>query len=268
MPEVERDGVSIHYEDTGSGPAVVLGHSFLCSGEMWVHQVPRLAERFRVLNVDLRGHGRSGPAAAPFTLYDLVDDLTAVLDRAGVERAVWAGLSIGGMVALRAALAVPERVSGLIVLDSHAGAESGYKALKYRALALGARALGMRPFLPAVLPLMFGATTLRTRPQLVAEYRRRFAAVHLPSMLSTLDALIHRDAVTHRLAAVEVPALVVAGAEDRSLPPRCSEEIAAALPRASLTVVPGAGHLAALEAPEAVTAALLGFLDGLERGER
>ena len=265
MPSVESQGTRIFFEDFGSGLPVVLGHSLLCSGEMWAPQVGALAERCRVVNVDFRGHGRSGHADGPFTLYDLVADVVAVLDHLHIERAVWAGLSIGGMVALRAALVAPDRVSALVLLDTHAGAETPYKRLKYRAMALGTKALGIRPFLPAILPLMFGRTTRQTKPALVDEWRTKFAAVHVPSMIHAIGALIRRDSVVQRLPEVEAPGLVIVGDQDVSLPPAYSSEIAAGLQSSSLLEVPASGHLAALEQPEVVTAAMLRFLDSLPR---
>jgi pimeloyl-ACP methyl ester carboxylesterase len=260
MPAIENRGVRIFFEDLGSGTPLVLGHSFLCSGEMWRPQLKQLAERARIINIDCRGHGNSGRVEERFTLYDMVVDVLAVLDHLGIDRATWAGLSIGGMVALRAALMAPQRVSRLILLDTHAGAEEPYKKLKYRAMALGIRVVGIEPFLPAVIPLFFGRTTLATHPALVAEWKSKFAEVHVPSMLRTLDALISRDSVVARLGEIRVPALVIVGDEDRSLPPAYSRQIAAALPQASLLVVPGAGHLSNLEQPQAVTAAMLDFL--------
>ncbi len=267
MPEAENRGVRIHYEDVGTGPAVVLLHSFLCSGEMWEPQVPVLAERHRVLNVDLRGHGRSDPAEAGITLYDLLDDVVTVLDAAGVERAVWCGLSIGGMIALRAALTRAERVSALVVLDSHAGAESALRRLRYGAMGLGSRLLGIRPFLGPVSKLMFGPTTRRSDPALVASWVERFSAVHLPSILAGLGALVERDSVVGRLGEIAVPALVVVGDEDPSLPPALSREIAAGIPGARLVEVPRAGHLSNLERPDVVTGAIVDFLGGLPAGD-
>lgn len=263
MPRVERGATRIHYEDAGSGPCVVLGHSFLCSGEMWAPQSAPLAARYRVVNVDLRGHGRSSPATDPFSLEDMVDDVVAVLDAAAVERAVWTGLSIGGMVALRAALRVPERVSGLILADTTARDESAGKRAQYRALGLVARLLGFRPVLPLVLPLMFGATTRRTRPELVKEWSARFAAAHVPSMLATLAALLARRSLVPRLGEIRSPCLVIVGEEDAALPPAHARELAGGVAGARLVAVPGAGHLSALEQPEAVTRAMLDFLGAL-----
>ena len=263
MPDIDRQRVQIHYEDVGSGLPVVLGHSFLCSGEMWRGQIEPLASRFRVINIDGRGHGGSTPLGEPFDLYDMVDDVVAVLDDAEVDRAVWAGLSIGGMVAMRAAITVPDRVSALILLDTHAGPESAYKKIKYRAMGFGVRTLGVGPFLSEISKLMFGVTTRKRKPELVAEWKQRFSEVDVPSMLLGLGALVRRDSVVEELESVEVPSLVLVGEEDASLPPPLSREIAEAMPNARLEVVPGAGHLSALEQPGPVAEAMLEFLDQL-----
>jgi pimeloyl-ACP methyl ester carboxylesterase len=261
MPTVRRAGLDIHYTAWGEGRPIVLGHSFLCSGEMWAPQVePLAAAGYRVINVDARGHGKSGRIDSDFTLYDMVDDVLAVLDDLGIERAIWAGLSIGGMVALRAALVVPQRVEALILLDTDAGPESAWKRFKYSVLGTIARTAGLGPVLPLVMPLMFGSTTRRLRPDLVAEWRERFSRVHVPSILRMLRALQDRDDVVPRLPEIAVPALVVVGEEDVSLPPVHSRVLARGLSGSRLVEVPGAGHLSALERPEAVTAAMLEFL--------
>jgi len=263
MPSIDRNGVKIHFEDVGTGPPVVMGHSILCSGEMWVNQVPQLAERYRVINMDQRGHGRSVPATGPYELSDMVADAVAVLDHLEIERAVWAGLSMGGMVAMHAAIAEADRVSALILLDTHAGAENLYKKVKYRAMSLGSTAFGIRPFFPAVIPLLFGHTTRAENPALIEEWKVNFASIHVPSITRAVGALVKRPSIVGELANVKVPSLVIVGEEDASLPVPVSQEIANALPNASLVVIPGAGHLSALEKPEAVTKAMLGFLDSL-----
>jgi 3-oxoadipate enol-lactonase len=263
MPSIDRNGVKIHFEDLGSGPPVVLGHSILCSGEMWVRQIPRLAERYRVINIDQRGHGKSVPAATPYELRDMVEDVISVLDHLAIERAVWAGLSLGGMVAMHAATSHPDRVSALILLDTHAGKETTYKKLKYRAMSIGARAFGVRLFFPAVHPLLFGRTTLAENRALVDDWKSRFEAIHVPSLATAVAALTRRPSILRELSGVQCPSLVVVGEEDASLPPPKSREIADALPNASLAVIPGAGHLSALEKPKEVTEVMLRFLDEL-----
>lgn len=251
---------SLYFEDRGDGPPVLLLHSFLCSGDMWRHQVEPLARRHRVINLDLRGHGRSGFATGAFTLYDMVDDALAVLDHLGIERAAWAGLSIGGMIALRAALTAPGRVSSLLLFDTDGGAEKPFPKLKYRVLAFGASLVGIRPFVPAVLPLMFGRTTRREHPDLPREWARRFRDAHMPSVRRGVEAIVRRESMLDRLGDVPHPALVVVGAEDETLPPSRARRLAEGLPDARLREIPQAGHLSALERPRLVTDLMLGFL--------
>ncbi len=260
MPIVERPGARIHYVDKGQGPAVLLGHSFLCSSEMWRAQSSALADRYRLIALDYRGHGASVPPVRPYTLWDLVDDSVAVLDHAGVDQAVWVGLSMGGMVALRAALAVPERVRGLILVDTDAGRETPRVRLKHQALATLAGVVGTRRLVPAINRLMFGETSLRDRPALVAEWGERFAAPTLPSIRLGLGAIDGREPLRDRLSGLRVPALVIAGREDRALPVERSQALAAQLPTARLHILEGCGHLAALECPDEVTRLMAAFL--------
>jgi pimeloyl-ACP methyl ester carboxylesterase len=263
MPFIERHRHRIFYEETGSGPAIVLGHSFLCSGEMWEKQVPVLAESYRVINIDYRGHGQSSTAEERFDVYDLVDDTTAILDELGVERAIWAGLSTGGFAALRAALTVPERVRAIVVADASAAAESSYSKFKYRTLGIGARLVGMRPFVPVVVPIMFGQTTLKENPELVEEWTPALLSMDLRSLLRFLEAIITRDSLLDRLPEIDVPALIMAGEEDRAQPVFRARQMADGIPGARLEIIPQAGHLSALEQPEAFNRALLDFLTSL-----
>lgn len=260
MPYVECKRRQIYFEDTGNGPAVVLGHSFLCSTEMWCGQIGPLARAHRVVNIDYRGHGRSDPGDEPFTLYDLLDDSLAVLDHLEIEDAVWGGLSTGGMVALRAALKNPDRVRGLILMDTDAGAERRVVAMKYRAMIAGAQIMGIRPFIPLVLPLMFGRTTLRNNRALVEQWRPKLMEPDIATISRWTQALVKRDSLLTRLSEVDIPTLIIVGSEDKSLPSSLSREMDRRLPDSELVVVPEAGHLSALEQPEAVTTAILEFL--------
>jgi len=261
MPEATNNDQRIYYEDTGQGTPIVLGHSFLCSGDMWRGQVHGLQDRYRLVNVDFRGHGQSGAARRPFSLYDAVDDVVAVLDQSGIDRAVWCGLSIGGMVALRAALSVPERVAGLIVMDSDAGKERVARIIRYRLMALATKRVGVRPFLNEVEKLMFGETTRQSNQELVMEWRDRFAQVDVPSTITCLDALIKRDSIVERLPEIHVPTLVLVGKEDQSLPVPISRRIHDGLPASEYFEIPGAGHLSALEQPNVVNDTIVQFMD-------
>jgi 3-oxoadipate enol-lactonase len=267
MPVVTNQAASIYYEEAGSGEAVVLVPSFLCSGQMWHGQVPALKQGYRVINVDLRGHGRSGPENRRYSLYDLVSDVIAVLDQLGIERAIWCGLSVGGMIALRAALVHPTRVSSLILIDSDAGAEVPWRKLKYRAMGAGARLVGVRPLASSISRLMFGRTTRARNPRLVREWKRDLDDLHIPSVLRMLDALVERDSLLSHLSEIKVPTLIVVGEEDRALPPAVSRRMQERMPQARLELIAQAGHLSALEQPETLNQLIMAFLDA-RRGQR
>ena len=260
MAKAMNDGPSIYFDDSGQGAPIVLGHSFLCDGSQWREQVAGLSDRYRLINLDFRGHGKSAAATEPFTLYDAVDDVVGVLDQLGIEKAVWCGLSIGGMVALRAALTVPERIDRLIIMDSDSGSERFRKKIQYKLMGMGVRTMGFGPFLNEITRLMFGESTRRNKPELVEEWRAKFAAVDVPSTLVALGGLIQRDSVLDRLGEIDIPALIMVGQEDASLPVPISRRIHKALPNSEFIEIPEAGHLSALEQPEFVNGAIRDFL--------
>lgn len=237
-------------------------HSFLCSGAMWEVQAAALSGAYRVINVDLRGHGQSCSACAGLTLDDLVADHLSVLDDLSVESAAWVGLSIGGMIGMRAALTHPDRVSALVIADSSAAAEPLAPRMRYRAMGLGSKLFGIRTFMPQILKLMFGASSHRDQPELVSEWGARLATVDLDSIVRMMPSLFGREEVLSRLGEIRVPALVIVGEEDQAQPMARSREIAAALPNAEFVTIPEAGHLSALEQPEMVTEVIREFLAG------
>lgn len=260
MATATRNGMTLYYEASGSGPPIVLTHSFLCDGSLFERQTPALERTCRVINVDLRGHGRSGPSEAPFTVYDLVEDVEAVLDAEGAASAVWMGLSVGGFLSLRAALTRPERVRALVLVGTDAGAETGWKRLKYTVMKWGLRILGPRFLVPAVMPIMFGRTTRRSRRELYEDYYQRFLNVRVKSVCRGIDAITGRDDIVSRLGEINVPTLVVVGEEDEALPPWKARRIADGIPGAQLVVIPQAGHLSVIENPGPVTDAVTRFV--------
>jgi len=214
MPKVERAGATIHYEASGSGPAIVFTHSFLCDSSVFAHQVAALQRHWRVINVDLRGHGRSSPALTPVSFYDFAEDVIAVLDAEGVDRAVWAGLSMGGFTSLRAALTRPERVAALVLMDTDAGTAPWGRRVQYALMRGLARIFGSSVMGSRVLPIMFGRTTLAEQPELCEAYRQRFVAMDTRSMLTVGSAVDARDDLVPKLGQISCPTLVVVGEED------------------------------------------------------
>lgn len=262
MPELDSNGVHLYYEDSGSGLPLLLSHSWFCNGHQWP-QVPDLvAAGYRVLNLDNRGHGRSGPHPEPYSLWEMSEDLIAVLDHAGVDRAVLVGLSVGGFCSIRTALRHPERVRGLVLADTDAGTAALSGKVKTALLDPVARTRwGKQIAVSAAIDVLFGRTTRQEQRGLVEEWRQTFMEQDVASMLTMLKTFLRREDLSSRLGEISVPTLVIVGDEDVDPGVLASARIAARVPGARFEVLPAAGHISALEQPKAFGERLLDFLE-------
>ncbi len=238
-------------------PVVVLSNSLGATRAMGDPQLPARAERYRVVSYDTRGHGASPAPAGPYTLDDLVDDVLALLDRVGAERAHVIGLSLGGMTALRLAAREPHRVHRLAVLCSSAKTEP--QGFLDRAAA--ARADGTASFAPTVVSRWLTPAHAAEHPDLVARLEAMIAGCDDEGYAACAEVVGGVD-LREDLGLISAPTLVVSGAEDLALPPAHQQALADGIAGAELlTVSPGA-HLANLERTPEITQALLAHLDG------
>ncbi|HEY7371311.1 MAG TPA: alpha/beta fold hydrolase [Polyangia bacterium] len=257
-------GTPIGCDDRGSGPALVLLHPFPLTRTIWAGIADALAARRRVIAVDARGFGES-PAAGPFTIADLADDLAALLDRLDVARATVLGMSMGGYAALAFAARHPERLSALVLADTRAAADSA-ETRAGRAAALAAIAgPGPATYLAASLPRLLSP---QAPPALVAHVTAR--AEHRAASLSAgVVALRDRPDRSGELGAIACPTLVVCGALDQVTPATEMKQMSDAIAGARFVPLAGAGHLAHVEAPGAFLHAVGTFLDATaERQDR
>jgi 3-oxoadipate enol-lactonase/4-carboxymuconolactone decarboxylase len=236
---------------------VVLGGSLGSTLSMWDPQVEALTERFCVVRYDARGHGASPVPAGPYSLDDLADDLLALLDRLGVERAHLVGLSLGAMTAMRLAARAPSRVDRLALLCTSAGFPT---SSPWAERAATVRAEGTAAIAEAVVDRWFTPRLREAEPALVERMRAMVAAIPAEGYASCCGAIERMD-LRDDLARISAPTLALAGADDPATPPEHLATIAAGIPGARLLVLPQAAHLANLEQPAAVNAALLAHLD-------
>ena len=245
---------SVHGQD--GAPVVLLSNSLGATRSMWDPQVPALAERYRVVTYDARGHGESPAPSGPYTLDDLTDDLVALLDEVGAQRARVAGLSLGGMTAMRLAVREPQRVDRLVLLCTSAKPDP--QPFLDRAAAV--RSGGTAPLAPAVAARWLTPAYAAQHPELVAKLEAMIAGADDEGYACCCEVVAGVELVAD-LARITAPTLVVAGWQDLALPPEHQQLIADSIPGAELlTVSPGA-HLANLEQPLQVTGALLGHFD-------
>jgi 3-oxoadipate enol-lactonase len=239
-------------------PVVVLTGSLGTDLSMWEPQAEAFAHRFRVLCVDLRGHGRSSVPPGPYALAELGADLTALLDHLDIDRAHLCGVSIGGMISLWVAAHAPARVNRLAVCCTTAQFAPETR-LAYRERARVVRAQGLEPIADGVVARWFTPRFARERQQVVARFRAGLAATPAEGYAGCCEALAELD-LRADLTAITAPTLVLAGAEDAATPPDHGRAIAAAVAGAEFCLVESAAHLASVERAELVTALLLRFI--------
>lgn len=255
MKKIERPNATVAYDVLGLGPPLVLGHSLFCSRSMWRDVLPFLQDEHMIINVELRGHGKS-TARGPFTLDDLVDDWLAILDQERVDKALLCGLSTGGMTAMKLALREPERVAGLALLDTNHARETIVNRLKYKALGWGYTHFGRLPK-KILLEAMYSPETLTGRREMTEAFVEQALSFDKRQLGYAMRAVFGRDRID--AASITHPALVLVGEHDAATPPACARRLADAIDDATLEVVPSAGHLSAEEQPEAVADLLRAF---------
>jgi 3-oxoadipate enol-lactonase len=261
MPTADVRGQRIYYQDTGgTGLALVLSHGFLMDSEMFDAQVRSLRNRHRVITWDQRGHGRTVSTADPVTYWDSAEDLAALLDYMGVNRAVIGGMSQGGFVSLRFALAHPQRTAGLVLIDTQSGREDQDKGEQYDLMHdvwVGSGAGDQ--LLDMVAAIIIG----NKRPE-SAEWIAKWKALDPSRLTPIYRTLMDRDDITPRLKEIHVPAVVIHGAEDVAIDIALAEQLCSNLSGCrGLTTVEGAGHASNVTHPEPVNRAIVDFLDAI-----
>lgn len=258
--ETRSGEARIHFEVHGQGPPVVLVHGYPLSGRLWDGVVRELEAEYRLIVPDLRGMGRSEATAAA-SMDDYAADLVAVLAAADEERpVVLVGMSMGGYVALAFCRRYPERVRGLVLVDSRAGADSveaaegrnrtAEKVLREGSAAVAEEMVGklFAPGAPADLTARWQSWMAETPPEGIA---------------AALRAMASRPDSEPLLRALGRPVAVIVGAEDQITPVEGARAMAQAA-GGSLEIIPGAGHMAAAEKPVIVAGALRRFLHDLD----
>ena len=251
--------VDLAYTVDGSAdaPVVLLSNSLGATRAMWDPQVPALAERYRVVTYDTRGHGESPVPEGPYTLDDLVDDAVALLDEVGAPRAHVVGLSLGGMTAMRLAAREPGRVHRLALLctSSLLGQRSTWVER-----AATARTQGTGELAPTVVGRWFTPGFAAAHPDLVARMQAMIAGTPDEGYAGCCEAIADMD-LRADLASISAPTLVIAGEDDPATPPEHLRAIADGIDGAELLTLRPAAHLANVEQALQVTGALLGHLD-------
>jgi pimeloyl-ACP methyl ester carboxylesterase len=251
---------TLAYDDRGVGPPLVLVHAFPLDRRMWDAQAEALSATHRVLTPDVFGFGGSGLPAGGWTVDSMADTLADWLTALGVEQVVIGGLSMGGYITLAFARRHANRVSGLILADTRADADTAEaKANREKTITM-VEEKGSAALIEQMLPKMVCDATRTNKPNVIEAVRSLATAQTVPGVTAALRALRDRPDSTPDLDGYRFPVLVVVGRDDAITPPELSKAMVAKLPTATYEVLPDAGHLANLETPAEFTAAVRRWL--------
>ncbi len=259
MPVLPRPGGSIHYQAAGSGqPALLLTHGFAATSAMFASNVPALAPRNLVLTWDLRGHGSSEYPASPdcYSAGAALADMAALLDAADLDRAVVGGHSLGGYLSLDFALTCPQRVAGLVLIDTGPGFRNDAARDDWN----------RRAEVTATRLTEHGLAGLRGSAELHGDEHRDATGL----ALAARGTLTQRDShVIDGLPAIAVPTLIVVGAQDTPFL-GAADYMAGKIPDRRIVIIPDAGHAPNLDKPRLFNAEVRAFLDhvGATEGAR
>ena len=240
--------VALHFTDSGGpGEAMVLAHAIGCDHRMWSDLIPELAAEFRVITLDARGHGKSPVVPRPYSLEIMADDACLVLEKLGIAKAHWVGLSMGGMVGQAFALRHPARLLKLVIANSTCSYGAEGRAM-WQARAKMVQDGGLAAIRETVEARYFSPGFRAAEPGKVAEVMERFLQTPAEGYLGCCDAIARLD-YSDDLIRVKAKALVIAGELDAGTPPAMSADLAAKIPGARMTTIAGAAHLSAAEKP-------------------
>ena len=246
----------------GNLRTIVLLHAFPIGAGLWEPQMRNVPAGWRLIAPDLRGFGGSTEldSVSGASMSDYAQDVVDLMDELGVKRAVIGGASMGGYAALALLQAAGDRVDGLVLANTRAGADSPEARANRRNMLAVVDREGPSGVARDMMPRLLGKTTHETNPE-IEPFVRRLIKQQSPAAIRTaIGRMMHRPDSTPLLQKITVPTLVITGEEDELIPVDESRAMAKAVPDATLVIIPRAGHLANLEQPDAFNQALHEFL--------
>ena len=255
-------GRTTRYLEAGAGRPIILLHAFPLNADMWRPQLAQVPSGWRMVAPDLLGFGLSPrpSGSPPPTLDEAAADVDGLMYALEIPAAVIVGLSMGGYVAFALFRRAPRRFTGLVLADTKAQADTQEGREGRRKMIALAQESGARGVADQMLPKLLGETSRESRPEVALAVRQMIEAAPVSAIADASLAMMGRPDSTADLAAARCPALVIVGAEDGITPPAEAAAIQRAIAGSRVVVLPGAGHLSNLEAPDAFSRALSEFL--------
>jgi pimeloyl-ACP methyl ester carboxylesterase len=266
--KTQINGITIAYSDRGTGLPIVFLHAFPLNRTMWAEQEDVLSLRFRVITVDLRGHGESDAPLWRYTLEQSADDVNALLDQLAIQQAIFAGLSMGGYILFAFYRKYAARVKGLILADTRAQADTTEGKDGRFQMAQTAYQKGPTAIADIMIPKLLSPATIQTKPALVQHVRAMIEGNQISGIAGDLMAMAERPDSVPLVKQITCPTQIIVGELDQATPPSESRFMADHIPNASLAIIPGAAHLTNLEQPETFNQIVVAFAAELAKGNQ
>ena len=251
--------INIAYTDEGQGTPLVFLHAFPLSKVMWKPQVHALMDSYRVITLDLPGHGESDALLWNFTLDDYAKDVIGLLDHLNIGEAVFIGLSMGGYTLFSLYRNFPDRVKAMVLADTRAQADNQEGKAGRRAMAQLAHKKGASAIADVMLPKLLAPLTAQRRPDIVDQVRTMILHTPTEGIIVDLMVMAARPDSTDLLSKITCPTLIMVGEDDVATPIAESHYMADRIASSTLVTIPGAGHLSNFEHPAAFNQSLQNF---------
>ncbi|HEY59288.1 MAG TPA: alpha/beta hydrolase [Anaerolineae bacterium] len=236
--------IELYYENYGTGMPLILLHGYPLDHTIWLPLVPFLEDRAQLILPDLRGHGKSPAPDGVYTMQEMAGDVVALMDKLCVEKAVLGGHSMGGYVALAFARAYPERFMGLALIASHAFADSEEKKMARMQAIEVVKEQGVATALAGI------SQKLTQNDGVQEKVRALIACASTQGVIGTLQGMAARRDSLDVLSSLDVPAVIITGAQDVLIPLKRAKEMEQKMKRPWLATVQGVGHMLMMEQPE------------------
>jgi pimeloyl-ACP methyl ester carboxylesterase len=261
MPTAKVHEIDLHYVERGRGQPLVLVHGFPLDHTMWQGQIDGIADRYRVIAPDLRGFGASGVTPGLATMPRMADDLDQLLDALAIHEPIaLCGLSMGGYVAWQFGLRYRERLAKLILCDTRAVADAPEAAANRIGLADRVQKEGPAFVAETMLPKLFAPETIEAKAPCVEATRQVILRTNPQGIAAASRGMAQRPDITPWLNRFDMPTLVLGGQHDAISTPNEMRGFAGQMPHARFVEIAAAGHMAPLERPAEVNAAIRDFL--------
>jgi 3-oxoadipate enol-lactonase len=256
------NNTNIAYSDHGIGQPVLFLHAFPLNRNMWEAETTALLQEqaYRLISLDWRGFGESDIPNDISSMTLFADDVAALMDHLGIEKAILCGLSMGGYAAFAFLRQYPQRITGLILADTRPGADTPEAQANRENVARLAEMQGTEAIADLQVPRLISEDTRQHHPEVETRIRQMIAAATPRGIAAASRGMAIRQDATALLAGISCPTLVIVGEQDALTPPAVAQEYAARIPGAQLVVIPQAGHLSNLEQPETFLTTISTFL--------